>query len=218
MRIALITEGISEYRVLKHILGKFFKEHEPEINQIQPRLVREKQVGIGGWVEVLKYCSRSEIGDILIENDLLVIQIDTDNSCHAPFDVAHTCGSERKSESALCKEVEEKLASLIQPDILASYQGRIIFAVCVNTIECWLITAFHQKGMSNCLESLNSILCKEKMPRIEVEKNSPKSRLAYEAVLRKWSKRQELLRSATLRPSFMRFLETLTHFDHGLSA
>lgn len=218
MRIALITEGISEYRVLKHILIKYFKEYDIEINQIQPRLVHERQEGTGGWVEVLRYCGRREISDILVENDYLIIQIDTDNSRYAPFGIEHARGSVRKTELELCEEVEAKLEGLIQPDILEASRDRILFAVCVHTIECWLMTIFKKNGTSNCLESLKVTMAQEKMPRIESEKNSPKSRIGYEAILRKWSKRQEIERSAALRPSFGVFVNKLALIKHDRSA
>ena len=43
MKFALITEGPSEHRIIKHIIAKYFKDQEPEINQIQPKIVNEKQ-------------------------------------------------------------------------------------------------------------------------------------------------------------------------------
>ncbi len=42
MTFALITEGISEHRIIKHILLKCFKEFDPDINQIQPKISNDK--------------------------------------------------------------------------------------------------------------------------------------------------------------------------------
>lgn len=106
MKFALITEGASEYRVVKHLIGKYFKDWELEINQIQPKVVNDKQETIGGWNEVLKYCEREELNDILTENDYIVIQIDTDQSQVSPFDISHISQSgEPKSAEQLHEEV-----------------------------------------------------------------------------------------------------------------
>lgn len=43
MKFALITEGPSEHKIIKHILSKYFKGFDPEINQIQPKIVDGKQ-------------------------------------------------------------------------------------------------------------------------------------------------------------------------------
>jgi len=92
MRFALISEGPSEHRIIKHIVAKFFKDEDPEINPIQPRLINGKQdqTTPGGWNEVLKYCEGDELKDIMVENDFLIIQIDTDQSQTAPFNISHS--------------------------------------------------------------------------------------------------------------------------------
>lgn len=210
MRIALITEGISEYRVLKHLLNKYFKGFAPEINQIQPKLTGEKQDGIGGWAKVLEYCARKDIRDILVENEYLVIQIDTDQSATSPFDVPHSTGSTKKSEAILYQDVEEKLRSLIQPAIWADFSDRILFAVSIHTTECWLLAIFKKSSTTNCLETLKPILIKEKLPKIEADKNSPQSKKAYEKILGNWTKRKEIEQSAAHNVSLKLFLGRLS--------
>jgi hypothetical protein len=217
MRIALITEGISEYRVLKHLLRKYFKGYDPEINQIQPKVIGEKQDGIGGWAKVLEYCSRKDIRDILIENEYLVIQIDTDNSPIAPFDVPHTHDSLKKTEFELCSAVEAKLKALIDPAIYKAYSNRILFAVSVHTTECWLLTIFQKSATNNCLHTLNDILIQKKMPKIQSAKNSPNSRIAYETVLQAWGKRKDITVCATRNASLKHFVDQLAALDPEFS-
>ena len=51
MTIALVTEGISEYRITKHILTKYFKGYNEDIdiNQMPPKLTEdEKKQADGG--------------------------------------------------------------------------------------------------------------------------------------------------------------------------
>ncbi|MCX6350688.1 MAG: hypothetical protein NTX03_02380, partial [Bacteroidetes bacterium] len=131
MKFALITEGASEHRILKHILAKYFKENEPFINQIQPTIVNEKQKSTGGWAEVLKYCKREDdLNEIFINNDYLIIQIDTDRSEQKPFNISHTNQDNTdKSVDELCNNVVEKLRGLISPEIMEEYGNKIFFAV-----------------------------------------------------------------------------------------
>jgi len=74
MKFALITEGVSEHRIIKHILEKYFKESNVFFRQIQPQINNEKQKSGGGWSEVLKYCKRDDdLKEIFNTNDYLII-------------------------------------------------------------------------------------------------------------------------------------------------
>ena len=75
MTIALVTEGISEYRITKHILTKYFKGYNEDIdiNQMPPKLTEDekKQADCGtkgGWVEVLKYCENQEELESIVQS------------------------------------------------------------------------------------------------------------------------------------------------------
>jgi hypothetical protein len=220
MNFALITEGPSEHRVIKHIIAKYFKGQEVEINQIQPKIINEKQETVGGWNEVLKYCEREEVKDIFVENDYLVIQIDTDLSQTKPFSVSHT-KQDAETKAIVNKTVEdlhadvvEKLQSLIRPEILAVYGDKILFAICVHTIECWLLPLHfadhHRSSTSNCLAILNTSLRKQDINQIPTKnKNSPQSIRTYETILRDWRKKADIVQSAKYNPAFQKFVDSL---------
>jgi hypothetical protein len=215
MNFALITEGISEYKIIKHIVSKYFKSQEPNFNQIQPRLINDKQENIGGWVEVLKYCERPDLEDIFVENDYIIIQIDTEQSQTEPFGISHFYpNNEMKSEEELYLDVIQKLKSLILPEILLRFEDKIFFAICIHTIECWLLPVFpnhsHQNKTLNCLEHLNRILIKKDITPISYkEKNNPNSSRAYETILKNWKKPQEIEDSAQHQFSFKKLIENL---------
>ena len=59
-RIALVTEGKSEHWIIKHIIQNFFKGQEIFFRQVQPQVFDDTQEEIGGWLEVLKFCGRTE--------------------------------------------------------------------------------------------------------------------------------------------------------------
>jgi hypothetical protein len=213
MKFALITEGVSEHRIIKHIITKYFKDQEPDINQIQPKILDEKQETTGGWVEVLKYCERKELKDIFVENDYLVIQIDTDQSQNAPFSINHLIPTgEEKTTNELLHDVLNKLNSLISPDIKATYSDKIFFAISIHTLECWLLPLFyvnnHKSDTKGCLSTLNIELTKKNIKPISI-KNSPIAQQSYRSILSNWKKKSEIVASAQYNVGFKGFVESL---------
>jgi hypothetical protein len=213
MKFALITEGASEHRIIKHIIAKYFKDQEPDINQIQPKILNEKQETTGGWVEVLKYCEREELKSIMVENDYLVIQIDTDQSQNAPFDINHLkpTGKE-KTPTELLKDVLDKLNSLILPEIKAAYSEKIFFAISIHTLECWLLpiyTSNHKSDIKGCFATLNKEIVKKNIKSISAAKNSPSSQQSYRSILSNWKRKKEIEDSAQCNAGFKFFVAGL---------
>ena len=75
MTIALVTEGISEYRITKQILTKYVKGYNEDIdiNQMPPKLTEDEMKQAdggtkGGWVEVLKYCENQEELESIVQS------------------------------------------------------------------------------------------------------------------------------------------------------
>jgi len=217
MKFALITEGPSEHRIVKRILSRYFKEQDPIINQIQPKLIDGKQDSEtpGGWNEVLKYCERDDLKDILIENDYLIIQIDTDQSQTAPFSIAHTHANNiAKTADQLIGEVIGKLTGLIKPDIMEGYKDKMFFAICVHTIECWLLPIYYddnnRTSSTNCLGRLNRALEKQNIHVITPNnKNETNGIRAYDAVLKNWAKKRDIINAAEHQSGLLRFVESL---------
>lgn len=224
MNFALITEGISEYRIMKHIISKYFKDYEPEINQIQPKVVNNKQETIGGWNEVLKYCEREELNDLFIENEYLIIQIDSDKSIIKPFDVTHTkivpeSGlNVNKTFDELYADIVAKLQSLINPHILQKYNDKILFAICIHSIECWLLpiyyTNVHKTNTQNCTTPLNSELRRRGIHIISKgDKNGSASIKTYDTILKNWKRKQDILDSAQHNTGFNNFISSLSSIN-----
>ncbi|MEI8205167.1 MAG: phage tail protein [Bacteroidota bacterium] len=216
MRFTLITEGVSENRIIKHILVKYFKEYELFFRDAQPQIVNEKQETIGGWNEVLKYCGRTDdLKEIFNNSDYLIIQIDTDQSETKPFDVSHSKDDNTsKTVDELYVDVVEKLKGLINPDILESYSNKIFFAICIHSIECWLIPIYyqdkHKTKTLNCFDTLNLALRKHDIHVIPSKnKNTPIGIRGYEEILKNWKKKQDIDKSAQSNKGFERFVESL---------
>ncbi|MCY7360827.1 MAG: hypothetical protein LH629_01980 [Ignavibacteria bacterium] len=215
MKFALITEGPSEHRIIKHIITKYFKNKDTEINQIQPKIVNDKQETTGGWNEVLKYCEREDINDIFVENDYLIIQIDSDQSQIKPFSVSHTNQSNKtKTVEELYVDIKAKLKELIKPEIIELHNDKIFFAICIHTIECWLLPLYctenHKSDTIKCIVKLNKELRKHNIHSIPAkEKNNPTSIRTYETIIKAWKKKTDIVNSARYNSAFKKFIDSL---------
>jgi len=208
MTFALITEGVSEYTVIHHLISKYFGD-DPIINPIQPKIEKSKQVSEGGWNEVLKYCERKELSHILVENDYIVIQIDTDQSQQSPFDVSHSESGMEKSSDRLFADVVARLERDMPENI---DKTRIIFAVCIHSIECWLLPLVYsdnrKEKTKGCLAALNNGLTRKNMPSISEsgDKNSLTSRKAYQKILSLLKKKSDIKEISVHNSGFQKFV------------
>lgn len=210
MKFALITEGASEHRVIKHILSRYCKDSDPVINQIQPKLNKGKQLGIGGWNEVLKYCERKEeLEAALVENDYIVIQIDTDMSEIEPYSVNKMEEGQYIGHDKLWDKVRERLESAL-PETIS--RDKIIYAISIHTIECWLLPVFYTDGkrcnVNNCLDTLNAAITKKNLHKI-TDKNSFTSARVYDEILNNIKKQKDILACASYNVGFNNFVSQL---------
>ena len=205
---ALITEGVSEFTVIHYLISKYFGD-DPIINPIQPKIEKSKQGSEGGWNEVLKYCERVELSHILVENDYIVIQIDTDQSQQSPFNVSHSESGREKSHDKLLTDVVARLERNMPENI---DKNRIIFAVCIHSIECWLLPLVYsdnrKEKTKGCLAALNLELRRKNLPTISEtsDKNSFTSRKAYQKILSLLKKKSDITEISIHNTGFQKFI------------
>jgi|ERR1035437_8925279 hypothetical protein len=215
MRIALATEGKSEHWIIKHIVENYFKGKEIFFRQIQPQIVDDTQESIGGWREILKFCDRTDdIKSALVDCDFLVIQIDTDESQNIHFGVSHTKeGNVKKTNEELYHDIIDKLKSLINSELLDEYEGKIVFAISINTIECWLLPIYftnnHKSDTRNCLTTLNTELRRRDLIPIPPKKQKEKRKIVYESILRNWRRKRDITNAAQYNAGFSFFIDSL---------
>lgn len=211
---ALITEGVSEHQIIKHILQRYLDE-EPEIQQLQPEIIDGKQRAIGGWNEVLNYCKREEnLRTALLYNDYIVIQIDTDQCQIDPFSVPKMENGQQLSMEELWQRVYNRIMNAIPASIDKS---RIIVAICSDTIECWLLpvccaTEIAKKHTNQCVTHLNRELRRLDIHPI-VDKNSNQARASYAAVLSRMKKKREIEDAAQRHYGFEQFISRLREIE-----
>ncbi len=216
MTFALVAEGISEHNIIIHIVERYFRDQSIFINTKQPDIEAGKQESGGGWDRVLKYCESEDLFDAVSENDYVIIQIDTDELQNSPLNINYLGkGGKIKSNIELYEDVLLKLQSLIKPEIFEAYKTKLIFAICIHTIECWFLPLFysnnHKTDTKGCLTKLNFELRRLNLDTISTtgDKNNHQSKSAYKEAMSGWKRKSDIVKSSKHNVGFKKFVESL---------
>jgi hypothetical protein len=212
----LVAEGVTDHAVLKTILRGFFKDQprEPRFSMSQPdrdATTENEWQRFGNWENVFRYLREGHHRDALQFNQYLVVQVDTDCSDRSGFDVPRYVGGERLNVPILVERVVERIRREIGEDDCRMYGERILFAVCVDSLECWLLPLWadqeiHQGRTTGCLDALNRELARKDEASVDP---ANKRVLTYEYAARGYRKRKELLELGRKNPSLGIFLNSL---------
>ncbi len=213
---ALITEGPTDQVVVTHFLAAYFQDPDIIANPVQPPSPHIP----GGWTEVLHCCASPRLEAALVDNDYVLIQIDTDVCEETGFAVSRRGPSgDEFTPDELAERVTALLISRLSPTVYERFSDRIIFAICVDSIECWLLPLYYadarRSKSTNCLGTLNRELTVQEKFSIAL---ADKQAIYYEKIMRsrKCSKRKTLERIAGSNPSLTRFVQNLDlRFPHA---
>ncbi len=160
MNFALISEGITDRPIIEAIVAAFFDKEfagqYPLINLIQP-----KPKEYGGWMKVLDYCTSEEFKGAFTLNEYVIIQIDSDRHADKGYDVQKSA-----STNELIQAIQKRIIEKIGEEFYTKNARKILFAVCVDMIECWLLPFYatataHQPKEKGCCPALNQYLKKQ---------------------------------------------------------
>ncbi len=182
LTFGLVAEGPTDHAVLKNILYGCFDDADKEKHravELQPNLDATDTANYqphGGWTRVFDYCKSTAFYEALTYNavDFVIVQIDTDRSFETNFDVPHTNAQGKKhDEATLIELVKQKFIQEINAHNVGfydEYQDRILFAISIHSLECWLLPIFYdhpkqQSATKNCCYKLSqktAIECENK--------------------------------------------------------
>ena len=206
----LIAEGPTDHAVLENILIGHFDDPDLTIRPLQPLLdSTDGAQRQGGWTQVLAYCQSSFFQGAFEQNDYLIVQIDTDCLHEKPFEL-----DVKQAPEVLVSQVVEKIEALIeeafQSSFVDQYRKKILFAVAVDELECWLLPLFYSdknaSATNNCLYKLNTQLAKDKRLTITPSSKHPKY---YDQLSGPFCKPKQLKQAAAKNPSLGIFINTL---------
>lgn len=220
MLFGLACEGPTDQITIENILCGYFDypNLDEEITELQPPFdetsQKQKTGEIGGWTGLLNYylCSQRFRDDVL-NTRFVIIQVDTDVSHEKGFDVAHIDAQNRPlTPEVLIENVVAKLIAVIDSGEQGFYQQhstKIIFAISVHSLECWLY-AFHNKKplskpkITGCYKALSYLRL---FPSIE------KTHRCYDSHSRFFLKRENIDSVTTKDPSFRVFIKALSEIE-----
>ena len=206
----LIAEGETDQRVLRNILVGFFEDEdeEPAMVPVQPKVDEA-----GGWTRVFNALKEGRHREALSYVDYLVVQIDTDVCDEPGYDVSRRDAEGKPHSPAdLVQAVAARLTKAMGADFFAEAGSRVILAIAVDSIECWLLPLlFDQRAkkakVSGCEEAANKQL--ERRNEKPLSTRSNKFLHRYEAVSRPYTKRKVLLAHRAENPSLDLFVASL---------
>lgn len=216
----IIAEGITDQIVIEQvILGAFDggdEDDEPVVNYVQPLLDRTAQAAApaaGGWTLVFQYLKLDKHREALQSNDYLVLQIDTDVCDEKGFDVPRQEGGKALSPAELAARVTAKLQTMLGADVLEAHAHRILFAIAVDGIECWLLPLVFTNNKAGkttgCLGAMNHELRKQKRTPLSKADGEAKDPRAYKDVARAYADSGKLRKLAGKNPSLGLFVDQL---------
>ena len=188
-KFGLVAEGFTDIQVLESVLFSFFEEDDIVAEPLRPNRLAKQD---GGWTKVMKYL-RDDAKDFLENNPkaILIVQIDTDISTEVGFDVSHPKNDDGDVDvEELLKQVRARLVQEINYnyEIYELHKERIIFAISMHSIECWLLLVYTEtENFDDCFTELvtavqsNDVLAKyPDLQRLRKLKNGNKSFKDYQ--------------------------------------
>ncbi len=193
MRFGLACEGVTDQITLENILCGYFNDPDldEEISQLQPLFDEsdQKQKDFGGWQMLLAYLKMTRFRDDVLNNQFIVIQVDTDVSNEIGFDVPHVdTNNQPLTPEVLITNVITKLVATIesgQSGFYHQYSEKIIFCISVHSLECWLYAHYNNKPLSKpkitgCYKALSHLLpttkkeprCYDKLSQVFLERKN----------------------------------------------
>ncbi|MEG4012031.1 MULTISPECIES: phage tail protein [unclassified Microcoleus] len=213
----LITEGLTDQIVIEKILAGFFNSQNIEVTPLQPKRNKDNQnkSQSGGWTLVFDYCHSKKFQESFRFFDYIIIQIDTDvlvDSENSNYNIpSRDDNGDEFTPQQLIAKVIEKFRDGIGEDFYNTNQQKIIFAISVHSIECWLLPLYYtdkqKKGKcKNCLNTLSYELSKQH--KFTIDKNA-KNPEYYREIAKQYGKHKVLMKHYQDNPSLKIFIEEI---------
>lgn len=158
-KFGIIGEGITDQITLENILCGFFQEHDLE-DEIEYLLPPRDDPSKGAWWRIFQRIAGEDFRNDVLNNEFIILQIDTDVSEKQNFNVSKfdENGNPLPAESIINKVIERLILEINKGDatFYQAHKDKIIFAVCVHSLECWLV-ALHEAAKAtteNCFDVL----------------------------------------------------------------
>ncbi|NJL69484.1 MAG: phage tail protein [Oscillatoriales cyanobacterium RU_3_3] len=221
----LVTEGITDQIVIENILAGYFNTPDLDVEPLQPERDKDNKnhSKYAGWTLVFDYCKSKDFQESFQSIDYIIIQIDTDvlvDSENYNYNIPSRDdnGNDLTPQQSI-EKVIEKFRDVIGEDFYDKYQQKILFAISVNSIECWFLPLYYTDSrkakVKNCLDTLNQQLAKKHKFTIDPNAKNPEY---YREISKQYSKQKFLMKHYAENPSLKDFIEQLQSRDIQIAA
>jgi hypothetical protein len=205
MRFGIVGEGVTDFYVLESLLIGFFNDKNLPVTRFRPK--QQEPFGFGN---LMNYLSSDDFKIDVESIDYTLVQIDT-KECADWNPSINNIGDDAAQIEVFIEQVKTFLIDKIGIDFYQEFQDRIIFAITVHEIECWLLpfhitTLAHQRKLVGCAGTLENIA---NAKGISINQKNFQQGKHYEDFSKPLKKKKELLQKAILNPSLKVFLENL---------
>ncbi len=214
MKFALACEGITDQIVIKNILRGYYENQinlKREIRSLQPPFdeTTQKQIESGGWKTLRTYLRSKRFRDDVLNNRYIVVQIDTDIAHHFKISPADSVTQwVNQMIETLVEEINQK------ENFYDQHKEKILFAVCVHSLECWLLALHQTNDAKNNIEKIDD--CFDYL-KSETEIFIDKKPAIYEELSQPFLKNTKLLDVAGKNSSLNFFLQNLPETVEAIS-
>ena len=159
----LVSEGVTDQAVLENLLNGFYLDSigdELGFVHAQPISGQGKQRGPGGWEELFKYLACDELAsDIFLNSDYVVVHVDSDCAGHVNFGVKlHDPNGIMRPTADIVTDIKLLIISKMSAALYAAFSHKILFAITVHSMECWVLPLFGKRR-----SSANEVSCERKL-------------------------------------------------------
>jgi hypothetical protein len=207
INFGLIAEGQTNQVVIENILVGYFNNFDIVVNPLLPlrdETDRYRVENYSNWLKVFEYCASSKFRDVFQFNKYLIVQIDTDVSEEVNYNIYKYEKGEELSPEKLIDKVVEKFKGLIGEEFYSRYEEKIIFAISVHSMECWLLPLYYTDEK----QAAQTKGCFERLRR-QLKRGINKSYDEYDFLSREYCKNKVLIKNYLLNPSLKVFLEEI---------
>jgi hypothetical protein len=205
MKFAIAGEGLTDFVVLKNLLIGFFNDKNLQVTRLRP--VADEPFG---WPNLFNFLSTPEFANGVINLDYTIVQVDTKECVDWNVELKNI-GDDRVLVSSFINEVIVILVEKIGQEFYDANKNKILFAVTVHDMECWLLpfnieTLAHQSKMVNCIATLERIANKK---GFSINQKNYQSGKHYDEFSKDMKNNKELIKKSKLNPSLQIFIEML---------
>jgi len=206
MAFAIAGEGLTDYIVLRNLLIGFFRDKNLSVRRLRP--IEDEPFG---WSNLFNFLPTIEFKNGVEYANFTIVQVDT-KECADWNPSIKNIGDETENVSDFINNVKTVLINLIGLDFYEVNQNKILFAITVHDIECWLLpfnstNKAHQRKMVNCLKTLEDIA---QTRGFSINQKNYENGKHYDDFSKEMKDHKELMKKSKLNPSLNYFIETLS--------